>query len=122
MRKTISLFLAVLMMLVLLPAVRPDGAAVADTATYTKITSTADLTDGQYLVVVESKKIAFNGTTDAYHNQVGVTIADNAISGDFAANDISCFIDFTKAFVWITINGKFCLPLVKPVCRSTSNS
>ena len=48
---------------------------------------------------------------------------------EFQKNIYFCFIDYAKAFVWITINcGKSWkrwtpdLPLQKPVCRSGSNS
>ena len=51
---------------------------------------------------------------------------------DFQKNIYLCFIDYAKAFVWITTNrGKFfkrweyqttCLPLEKSVCKSGSNS
>ena len=50
----------------------------------------------------------------------------------FFAYNYFCFIDYTKAFVWITTNcGKFLrdgvtrptyLPPEKPVCRSRGNS
>ena len=51
---------------------------------------------------------------------------------EFQKNVCFCFIDYAKAFVWITINcGKFFkrweyqtpdLPLEKPICSSGSNS
>ena len=51
---------------------------------------------------------------------------------EFQKNTYFCFIEYTKAFVWITTNcGKFCkrweyqttyLPPEKSVCRSGSNS
>ena len=51
---------------------------------------------------------------------------------EFQKNIYFCFIDYAKAFVWITITcGKFWkrwhtrppdLPLEKPICRSESNS
>ena len=53
-------------------------------------------------------------------------------SREFQENIYFCFIDYAKAFVWITTNcGKFLkngttrspdLPPEKPVCRSRSNS
>ena len=89
MRKTISLVLAVLMMLVLLPAVKLNSTASADAATYNKVATTADITDGLYLLVAEASNKAFNGTSADGGNTVDVTIADGAISGDFAANEIT---------------------------------
>ena len=93
MRKTISLVLAVLMMLVLLPAVKLSPAVAEDTVTYTKVTKMSDITDGKYLVVVDSKKLdgayyTFNGTSSGSFNKVDVDIADNTITGDYAANEI----------------------------------
>ena len=50
---------------------------------------------------------------------------------DFPKNIYFCFIDYAKAFVWITINWEILrdgntrppdLPLEKSVCRSGSNS
>ncbi|MBR4906427.1 MAG: metallophosphoesterase, partial [Clostridia bacterium] len=95
MRKTLSLVLAVLMVLALLPAVKLSAASAEDAApTYTKVESAADLTDGSYLIVVDSKKLdgayyTFNGTTATQNNLVRVeSIVDNTIEGDFAANEI----------------------------------
>ena len=89
MRKTISLFLAVLMMLVLLPAVRLNGTAAAESATYTKVISAADLTDGgSYLIVAESKSKVFNGTAYTAGNAVAATISLGTITGDYSANEI----------------------------------
>ena len=95
MRKTISLVLAVLMMLALLPAVKLSTASAEEAVpTYAKVESAEDLTDGSYLVVVDSKKIdgayyTFNGTTATSNNLVRVeSIVDNTIEGDYAANEI----------------------------------
>lgn len=49
---------------------------------YQKITSTDDLTAGDYLIVYETGNVAFNGaleTLDATSNTVSVTISDNKI-------------------------------------------
>ncbi len=94
MRKTLSLVLAVLMMLVLLPAVKLTPAVAEETAsTYVKVESADDITDGSYLIVVDSKKIdgayyAFNGTSAASFNKVDVQITDNTITGNYTANEI----------------------------------
>ncbi|MBQ1820627.1 MAG: 5'-nucleotidase C-terminal domain-containing protein [Clostridia bacterium] len=95
MRKTLSLVLAVLMMLALLPAVKLSTAYAEDAVpTYKKVESAEDLTDGSYLVVVDSKKLdgayyTFNGTTATSNNLVRVTdIVDNTIEGDYTANEI----------------------------------
>lgn len=49
---------------------------------YEKVTSTTDLTDGEYLIVYEEGPVAFNGgleTLDAVHNYIDVTIEDDKI-------------------------------------------
>jgi hypothetical protein len=58
-------------------AVAPEGAEIGD---FTKITSTAELTDGEYLIVCETENVAFNGnltTLDATNNYINVTISSN---------------------------------------------
>ncbi len=50
---------------------------------YVQVTSTADLTSGQYLIVYEEGNVAFNGgleTLDAAGNTIGVTIQNDEIS------------------------------------------
>ena len=50
---------------------------------FVKVTSTADLTDGEYLIVYEDGALAFNGgltTLDAASNTISVTIANDAIA------------------------------------------
>ena len=52
---------------------------------FVKITSTDDLTDGDYLIVYEEGNLAFNGglaTLDAANNTIGVTITEGAIAKD----------------------------------------
>ena len=95
MRKTLSLVLAVLMVLALLPAVMHRTAVAEEaSATYTKVTSATDLTDGSYLIVVDSRTFdnayyAFNGTSSASYNKVDVTFNSSGnIEGNFAANEI----------------------------------
>ena len=56
---------------------------------FKKVTSTADITDGEYLIVYEDGSVAFNGsleTLDAVENTVSVTIKDDEIK---ANEDIS---------------------------------
>ena len=51
-------------------------------AGYEKITSTADLEDGKYLIVYEDGSLAFNGsleTLDAVGNSIDVTISHNVV-------------------------------------------
>jgi hypothetical protein len=67
-------------------AVAPEGTGLGG---FTKITSTAELTDGDYLIVCESQKVAFNGnleTLDATNNYIDVTILNNTIAGTDATN------------------------------------
>ncbi|MBQ6187086.1 MAG: chitobiase/beta-hexosaminidase C-terminal domain-containing protein [Prevotella sp.] len=52
---------------------------------YVKVTSTADLTDGEYLIVFEEDNLAFDGsleTLDAVGNTISVTIANNEIAAN----------------------------------------
>ena len=54
---------------------------------FVKVTSTADITDGAYLIVYEDGSVAFDGsleTLDAVSNTISVTIINNAIA---ATND-----------------------------------
>lgn len=65
-----------------LPTVTLTPAEVQE-AGYEKITSTDDLTDGQYLIVYEEGSVAFNGgleTLDAIGNKISVVIADSRIA------------------------------------------
>lgn len=60
---------------------------------YVKVTSTADVTDGDYLIVYEEESLAFDGsleTLDAVGNTAAVTIASNKIAGT-AAIDAAVF-------------------------------
>ena len=50
---------------------------------YVKVTSTTDLTDGQYLIVYEDGNVAFDGGLDSFdkvENTIAVTIENNAIA------------------------------------------
>lgn len=50
---------------------------------YQKVTSSEDITDGDYLIVYEAEKVAFDGslqTLDAVKNTVGVTISNGLIA------------------------------------------
>ena len=65
---------------------------------YEKVTSTADITDGQYLIVYEEGSVAFNGgldsgSMDAESNTIEVKIEDNQI----AANTVTKAAEFTLA-------------------------
>ena len=68
-------------------AVAPEG---AETGEFTKITSTAELTDGDYLIVCEKENVAFNGnlsTLDATNNYINVTISANTIAPTAETNN-----------------------------------
>lgn len=55
----------------------------ASTTYYVKVTSAADLTDGEYLIVYEEGSVAFNGglgTLDAVGNTIAVTLNDSKIA------------------------------------------
>jgi len=55
------------------------------TTQYVKVTSSSDLTDGEYLIVCETQNVVFNGSLNntalaATNNQLAVTISDNTIA------------------------------------------
>ena len=61
---------------------RNETPPVVEGDSYVKVTSNADLTDGQYLIVCEEGSLAFNGgleKLDAASNGIAVSIADNKI-------------------------------------------
>lgn len=63
---------------------------------YVKVTSDADLTDGDYLIVYEVGKVAFNGgleTLDAASNTIDVTLNDDKIKSTDAVDAAKFTID-----------------------------
>lgn len=65
---------------------------------YVKVTSTNDITDGQYLIVYEDGSVAFNGgleTLDAVGNTIQVTINDSKISATAGTAAAEFTIDVT---------------------------
>ena len=66
---------------------------------YVKITSTADLTDGTYLIVYETDGLAFDGsleTLDAVSNTISVTINNNVITSTPAVDASTFAYDATN--------------------------
>ena len=62
--------------------VTDNTSPVVEGDTYVKVTSTSDLTDGQYLIVYEDGSLVFNGglgTLDVANNGIAVTINDGQI-------------------------------------------
>ncbi len=62
-------------------------------ADYVKVTSTTDLTSGEYLIVCENSEVAFNGgltTLDAVENIISVTISNGTIESS-TATDAAAF-------------------------------
>lgn len=56
---------------------------------FVKVTSSAEITDGDYLIVCENNSVAFNGaltTLDAVGNNISVTISNGKIEADEATN------------------------------------
>ena len=63
-------------------AVEPVGPA-GSAGKFVKVTSTSDITDGDYLIVYETDGVAFNGeleTLDAAYNVISVTISNGEIA------------------------------------------
>ena len=72
------------------------------TSQYKKITSSAELTDGQYLIVYETGNVAFNGaltTLDAASNTISVTISDETIDATDATDAANFTIDTTAGTI-----------------------
>ena len=87
-------------------AVAPEGTGVGG---FAKITSTSELTDGDYLIVCESQKVAFNGgleTLDATSNYINVTISDNTIASSDETNNAIFTYDAT-AKTLLSKSGKY---------------
>ena len=87
-------------------AVAAEG---ANAGGFTKISSTAELTDGDYLIVCESQKVAFNGnleTLDATSNYINVTISNNAIASSEATNSAVFTYDAAKKTL-LSNSGKY---------------
>ena len=85
------------------PAPIPSG------TTYRKVTATADITDGEYLIVYETTSVAFNGaleTLDAESNSVVVTINEGVIAGTTAIDAAVFTIDATAGTLQ-SASGKY---------------
>lgn len=69
---------------------------------YVKVTSTNDLTDGQYLIVYENGNVAFNGgleTLDGVGNTIAVTISNNEIAATSTTTAAEFTIDVTAGTI-----------------------
>ena len=85
------------------PAPTPTG------TTYTKVTSTGEITDGEYLIVYETTSVAFNGaleTLDAEGNSVAVVINEGVIAGTTAIDAAVFTIDVTAGTLQ-SASGKY---------------
>ena len=69
---------------------------------YVKVTSTADLEDGQYLIVYEDGNVAFDGgleTLDAVGNTISLNIVKNEIAANETTNAAAFTIDVTNGTI-----------------------
>ena len=69
---------------------------------YVKVTSTTDITSGQYLIVYEGANVAFDGsleTLDAASNTIGITIENNEIAATTATEAAEFTIDVTAGTI-----------------------
>lgn len=69
---------------------------------FVKVTSTADLEDGQYLIVYEDGNVAFDGgleTLDAVGNTISVNIVKNEIAANETTNAAAFTIDVTNGTI-----------------------
>ena len=80
----------------------PDSRWKVETKYYTKVTSTANLTSGQYLIVCEDESLAFNGglnTLDATSNTINVKIDDGTIESNSTTDAAIFYIDITAGTI-----------------------
>lgn len=82
---------------------RNETPPVVEGDSYVKVTSSADLTDGQYLIVCESLNLAMDGslTADANSNTISVDIADNTIPSTSATDAASFMISQSGSVFFI---------------------
>ena len=69
---------------------------------FIKVTSTADITSGQYLIVYEEGSVAFNGgleTLDAASNTIDVTMDNNTIEANATTKAAAFTIDVTAGTI-----------------------
>ncbi len=69
---------------------------------YLKVTSSDNLTSGQYLIVCEDESLAFNGglnTLDATSNTINVTIDDGTIESNSTTDAAIFYIDITAGTI-----------------------
>lgn len=81
----------------------------AEGVSYQRVMSTDDLTDGQYLIVCDSKSVAFNASLadlDVANNGVTVTITNNEISGDLSNYEFTIAKNGTKYSI-LSSSGKY---------------
>ncbi len=77
---------------------------------YVKVTSTADLTSGEYLIVYEDGSLAFNGgleTLDAVGNTIAVEIIDNNLIKANAEADAAVFTYDAEAGTLMSASGYY---------------
>ena len=90
------------------PGVDPLSPAAAGSK-YVKVTSTSDITSGQYLIVYEAGDVAFNGgldPLDAVSNTIDVTIENGEIAATTATQAAEFTID-TEAGSLLSASGKY---------------
>lgn len=82
----------------------PEGKTTAAAGGFVKVTSTADITDGQYLIVYEGEEssFAFDGsleTLDAIGNTIAVTISEDKIAASDQTKAAAFTIDVTNGTI-----------------------
>jgi hypothetical protein len=76
---------------------------------YIKVTSTDDITSGDYLIVYETNNVAFDGgleTLDAVSNTISVTISDNKIESTTTTDAAKFTIDVTAGTI-LSASGNY---------------
>ena len=83
--------------------------ATPTSTVYVKVTSTAGITDGEYLIVYETGKVAFDGslaTLDAVGNTLEVAITSNTIAGTTYVDAATFTINVTDGTI-LSASGKY---------------
>ena len=85
------------------------AAAVPTDTRYVKVTTTANITDGEYLIVYETGNLAFDGslaTLDAVGNALEVIINNNTIAGTTYVDAATFTINVTDGTI-LSASGKY---------------
>ena len=78
----------------------------SDEPMFVKVTSSADLTDGRYLIVYEDGNVAMTDAVDAVGNGTGITISDKTVAATDETRALAFTITLSDGFIQGP-NGKY---------------